>query len=304
MRNKPQSEKLNRQPSNMGRARNSDQSTHPQNPLSKTLHNYPPTSPGNAWSRPLNFTATQLPRPPPTQPYSSNQPRDLPSNYMFAPHAEIPQLHYRQDPRLAHKLNCTCSFRSNISVNNSFQPAARETVNCKTGKSSPAQKTPASPLPPATGDESLSDSSVAPKSRRPVPNLTITKGQRTAQQYDTTHPRKEHSSNPSDHGLLQSAEFPEPTGPRSLQFQQPTHAITHQHGHQPSRLRLGNSHTEHQTREFINCVQAFNPNFSFQYLLQTISGMLLQFMQHPYESALPVIFNNFLANLLGLPNNG
>jgi hypothetical protein len=27
-------------------------------------------------------------------------------------------------------------------------------------------------------------------------------------------------------------------------------------------------------------------------------------MQHPYESALPVIFNNFLSNLLGLPNHG
>jgi hypothetical protein len=32
--------------------------------------------------------------------------------------------------------------------------------------------------------------------------------------------------------------------------------------------------------------------------------MLLQFMQHPYESALPIIFNNFLANLLGFPHNG
>jgi hypothetical protein len=49
----------------------------------------------------------------------------------------------------------------------------------------------------------------------------------------------------------------------------------------------------------VNCVRAFNPNFSFQYLLQSISPMLLQFMQHPYESALPIIFNNFLANLVG-----
>jgi hypothetical protein len=32
--------------------------------------------------------------------------------------------------------------------------------------------------------------------------------------------------------------------------------------------------------------------------------MLLQFMQHTYERALPVIFNNFLANLLGLLHNG
>jgi hypothetical protein len=70
MRNKPQSEKLNanpnnRQPSNMGRARNLFQSIHPQNPPSKTLHDYPPISPGNAWSRPLKFATTQLPQPPP-----------------------------------------------------------------------------------------------------------------------------------------------------------------------------------------------------------------------------------------------
>jgi hypothetical protein len=28
--------------------------------------------------------------------------------------------------------------------------------------------------------------------------------------------------------------------------------------------------------------------------------MLLQFVQHPYESALPVIFHTFLSNLLGM----
>jgi hypothetical protein len=32
--------------------------------------------------------------------------------------------------------------------------------------------------------------------------------------------------------------------------------------------------------------------------------MLLQFMQHPFESVLPIIFNNFLANLLGPPIMG
>jgi hypothetical protein len=100
--------------------------------------------PGNAWRRPLNFATTQLPQPPP-QLYSLNQQRDLPSKYMFVPHAEIPQLHYRQDPRLAHKLNWTCSLCSNLSVNNSLQPAARETVNYETGISSPAQNVSASP---------------------------------------------------------------------------------------------------------------------------------------------------------------
>jgi hypothetical protein len=70
MRNKPQSEKLNtkpnnRQPSNMGRERNLFQFIHPKTPPSKTLHDSPPISPGNAWSRPLKFATTQLPQPPP-----------------------------------------------------------------------------------------------------------------------------------------------------------------------------------------------------------------------------------------------
>jgi hypothetical protein len=108
----------------------------------------------------------------------------------------------------------------------------------------------------------------------------------STQQQDTIHSREEHGSNPSVQSLLQS-----------------TYNM-HQHGHHPPRQRLGNTHTEHQTREFVNCVRAFNPNFSYQYLLQTISVMLLQFMQHPYQSALPVIFSNFLASLLGLPHNG
>jgi hypothetical protein len=55
-------------------------------------------------------------------------------------------------------------------------------------------------------------------------------------------------------------------GPSSQQFQQPTQANVHQHDHQ----RLGNSYTEHQTREFINGVRAFNLNFSFQCLLNSI----------------------------------
>ena len=286
MRNKPQPEKLNnRQPSNVGRARNSFQSMHPQNPPSKTLHDYPPMSPGNAWSRPLNFSTSQLPQPPPPTP-RLNQPRNLLSNHIFVPHMEIPQFYYRQDPRLSHKLSCTCNSHPNPTVNNNVQPAAKEPVTSETGISPPEQNIPASPPPPGAGDEPNSDSSVAPNSRHSAPKLSRTKGQTHTQQQDTTHPREEHSYISSDQNLLQSADN------------------MHQHGHQPPRQRLGNSYTEHQTREFVNCVRAFNPNFSFQCLLQTMSVMLLQFMQHPYESALPVIFNNFLINLLGLPHNG
>jgi hypothetical protein len=83
-----------------------------------------------------------LPQPPPRQPYSLNQPRDLLSNYMLVPHAEIPQLHYRGVPRLAHKLNIACSLRSDLP---GLQPAATEPVNYETGISS---------SPPPTGDTS------------------------------------------------------------------------------------------------------------------------------------------------------
>jgi hypothetical protein len=105
---------------------------------------------------------------------------------------------------------------------------------------------------------------------------------------------------------LQSTDIPQLREPSSHHSYQQSTANTHQHGLQPPTQRLGNSHTEHQTEEFINCVRAFNPNFSFQYLLHSISAMLLQFMQHPYESALPIIFNTFLASLLNisLPRNG
>jgi hypothetical protein len=112
------------------------------------------------------------------------------------------------------------------------------------------------------------------------------------------------SSIPSDQNLLQSAETPDTARLRSVQFQRPTHATLHQHGHQLPRQKQENRYTKQQTRDFIICVRTFNPNFSFQYIVQTISVVLLQFMQHTYESALPVIFNNFLANLLGLQHIG
>jgi hypothetical protein len=35
--------------------------THFSLSIRKTLHDYPPISPGNAWSRPQNFATTQLP---------------------------------------------------------------------------------------------------------------------------------------------------------------------------------------------------------------------------------------------------
>jgi hypothetical protein len=107
---------------------------------------------GNTWNTTLNFTTTQLPPPsPPHPPPLLHQQRDLPSNYMYVPHTEIPQSYYIEDPRLAHKLNCVCRFGYNLLANNSLQPAATEPVKCETGTSSPAQNIPVSPPPPRKG---------------------------------------------------------------------------------------------------------------------------------------------------------
>jgi hypothetical protein len=70
---------------------------------------------------------------------------------------------------------------------------------------------------------------VAPKSRRSDPKLTGTKEHTTTEQHDTIHLREEHSSKPFDRNSLQPTEFPDPTEPRTLQFQHPTHANTRQH---------------------------------------------------------------------------
>jgi hypothetical protein len=137
---------------------------------------------------------------------------------------------------------------------------------------------PATP-PPETADESHSDSAASNKSRPSAPKTTNSKAQSPSGQHKSRS-SKTRSSGPS--APVETTEFTDLTGPSSQQFQQTTHLNMYQHGHQ----RLGNSYTEHQTSEFINGV------------------MPLQFMQHPYESALPIIFSTFLATLLGLPHNG
>jgi hypothetical protein len=245
----------------------------------------------------LNVSTTQQPQPPP-QPFSLNQPLDLPSKYMFVPQPDTAQFHYRSDPRLALRVNCTCSLSSNLPTNISFRPTARKFDNCEDGISSPAYYIPVSTSPPETADEYHSVSSATNKSRPSVSKRTKSKTQSPSGRHKSRS-SKTRSSGPSAQNSAQTTEFTDLTGPSSQQFQQPTHANMHQHGHQ----RLGNSYTENQTREFINGIRAFNPNFSFQCLLKSISVMLMQFMQHRYESALPIIFSTFFATLLGLPHN-
>jgi hypothetical protein len=72
----------------------------------------------------------------------------------------------------------------------------------------------------------------------------------------------------------------------------------------PPPTRLGNLQTERLTHDLVNCIRIFNLNFSFQLLIQLLSIMLHQISAHPYPSALPIIFNSFLAALLGLPYHG
>jgi hypothetical protein len=72
----------------------------------------------------------------------------------------------------------------------------------------------------------------------------------------------------------------------------------------PSHATIGNAQTHRLTQDLIRCIRIFNPNFSFQLLIQLLSNMLHQFTSHPYPSALPIIFNSFLTALLGLPYHG
>jgi hypothetical protein len=274
-RNKPatlNTKQLNAEPPTMDRRQSSFQSTHQHRPPLNSLQNYPP--PINAWTKPLNFSGQPYL---PPRPYTSNQPRDLPSNYSFAPHPHFAQLHDKPVPPLPHKVSCACS----LSANKGFQPAARNPQNI-----------PAAPRPPETGGESNSDVSDTSKSPPPVPRVTKTK-----QKQHKTLSSGRQVPHPSARSPLPSTEIP-----TCLRSEFPS--TIHTHGPQPAKQRLGNSHTAHQTEEFINCVRAFNPNFSFQLLLQSFSSMLQELIQHPYESALPIILNTFFANLLSLPHNG
>jgi hypothetical protein len=69
-------------------------------------------------------------------------------------------------------------------------------------------------------------------------------------------------------------------------------ANTRQHGYHLPRQRLGNSHTEHQTRDF-TCIRAFNPNFSFQYLLKQSQSCSFNSCRI-HEGALPTVPSVFL----------
>jgi hypothetical protein len=244
------------------------------------------------------------------QHYILNQPRDLPSEYLFVLSKDIIIQHSRQDPRLVHNQSCSCCVRSSMPTQTTIQPTVRKPDVSETCISPPAQDRPISP-PPAVVEDSDSQThcSVIPKSRPTDPRLSVDRksGKRkgnnanTETEQCTAHPSEEQRHRLTKQNTFNLSQLSHPTAPSPLQFQQPTNINMRQHFQHPPGLRLGNPHTEQQSSAFVNSVRDFNPNLSFQYLLHNISVMLLQFMQHPYET---VIFNNFLSNLLGLPNHG
>jgi hypothetical protein len=269
-RNKPQppplnTNQINPNPPTIDRRQTSQTFSRPR-PPSKTLQNFPPNF--NSWSRPLNLASAHPIQPP--LPFSSTQPRTL------APQPRAAHLNQCPDLTTAHKVSCTCSL---VPSSSSISPPQKP----DNGEPSISQN---SPSPPSheSGAEPHSDCS-AFNQPRPPKNTT----------------KKLTQNNP----LPTTQHFPTHSNQNSFQSSQtPPSTNFHQRSRQPPSQRLGNSLNEQQTKEFINAVRTFNPNFSFHYLLQSISIMLLQFTQHPYESALPIIFNTFLANLLGLPLNG
>jgi hypothetical protein len=69
----------------------------------------------------------------------------------------------------------------------------------------------------------------------------------------------------------------------------------------------GYKETHTPNTELVNLLTVFGlptQTSYFSYQLQTISIMLLQFMQQPYDSTLSTMFNIFLANLVDLPHDG
>jgi hypothetical protein len=193
------------------------------------------------------------------------------------------------------------SYPNGISYN-SYIPPARKPAFCAPGIFSPAQVSPTSSIP-ESGPETYSPLPSPSQPQPLTPKLTTTKSS-----HNKIPPSSKHSSHHAALNSLQSTETPYPEVPSSHPFHQPPTSTLplhpQLHDHRPPSNRLGISHTELRTHEFVNCIRAFNPNFSFHHLLQSLSIMLLQFRLHPNPSALRVIFNSFLTTLLGLPLNG
>ncbi|XP_021941787.1 uncharacterized protein LOC110840825 [Zootermopsis nevadensis] len=235
-------------------------------PPSYNNRNFPAMRVTNAWNRPLVF-GTQTGTPTHT---SFVQPSNIPFHCQFIPNqVHSPAAQPRNlDPRTPNPSHRTCSPRgSNLAQLPQYSEENPEPQQ-------PSRRTP-SPSSEVERDGITTNisQSAAPKRTKTRPDTP-------------THPHRQGQKRTE-------------TGPQSLPDLRPP-AQTNSRIPLPRQQRLGNSYTDRQTRDFVNIVRSFNPSFSFQCLLQSLTAMLFQFAQHPYESALPVIFNTFLTQLLGI----
>jgi hypothetical protein len=223
--------------------------------------NLPAQRVNNAWNRPLVF-GNQA-----TTPTFQTlvQPNNIPLKYQFRPtEVHMPSVQPpTRDPRLANPVVCTCKAHpTNFSMHPHTPTSPKKNSEPTTGPSSPSSE--------VVRDEN-------PNHLQPTQSMPENRPT------NRTHPKGTAS---------ETYVIPQASGKKSPQQPVPTNQFPH-------HKRLGDVSTEHQTQEFVNIIRNFNPSFSFQCLLQSLTAMLLQFMQHPYESALPVIFNTFLSHLLG-----
>jgi hypothetical protein len=230
------------------------------------LH-FPAMNAPNAWNRPLQF-AGQIP----AHNTFSTQPLNIPYNVHFQNrHAHTP--HPRQDPRLGYKADYACRREP---VPSTHLAAGNDNSNDQLSLVGPSRHNKAHTPPPSTAvhGDTEDTTSQAPRPQRSRP----------------AKPLSQVSDTPFHNSRNSRSDLTEPD---------PQHASAHNITC-PQGQRLGDSNTESQCRDFVNAIRSFNPAFSFQTLIQSLSAMLLQFMQHPYESAIPVIFNTFMTNILAL----
>ena len=239
-------------------------------PIPQPVSNYnlhlPATNLPNAWNRPLQF-GSQTPAHYPC----TTQPLNIPFNVHFQ-NRQTHTLHPRQDPRLGYKADCVCRGAP------THLAAGSDSSNDQRSLAGPSRHNKPHTPPPSTAVHGDTDdiSSQTPRPQRTAPakppsqdSVTQTHSTRNSRS-DLTEPDPQY---PTTHNLTRPLSYPE-------------------------GQRLGDLNTESQCRDFVNAIRSFNPAFSFQILIQSLSAMLLQFIQHPYESALPVIFNTFMTNIL------
>jgi hypothetical protein len=238
----------------------------PKPPLVSNYNHFPAMNMPNAWNRPLLFGKQA-----PPQNVGYTQPANIPFNAHFE-NRQTHALHSMQDPRLRNKVDCNCERPP---VPRTYSVAGYD--NRKPCAS--AVRHNEVPIPSPSAEET---------------NIAANSQKQNPQRWIPEKPRSRVNDTPTDGHRNSQTGLTD-----SNSCLPPAHNLAGIFNY-PLGQKLGDSNTESQSHEFVNKIRSFNPAFSFQFLIQSLSAMLLQFMQHPYESALPVIFNTFLSNILGL----